>query len=200
MKKAILILAGTLLCYAAQAQWGVQAGLTFNNLKRGDVSTADDMFHKSTGFLAGVTYDLNLIMGLGINTGLLYVQRNVKEENQMVGTDTDNPPANDRFSNLELPLNLKYTFNIIPIVKPFATAGVYVDCGIGGKVLGKSIDYGETYNRWSSGLLLGLGVDVIKHIRVMYQYDMGLSDMTPSAWDQTKVTSRTHRLSLGFIF
>ncbi len=201
MKKFIIAFAATFISLGASAQLGIQAGLNFTDLKLSDVTMSKDMFSSSTGWTAGLTYDVGLPLGLGINTGLLFIQRNVGEQDATVGTDDPNErTALHRYSSLEIPLNLKYTFGLLPIVKPFVMAGPYMDCGIWNSQDGVKWDYGDRLNRITWGFTLGAGVDVVKHLRVMYQYDWGLTSLTTDEWSKATRKSRTNRISLGILF
>ncbi len=197
MKKIIVTCITCLLVLSASAQGrlGIQAGATFTDLKLSDASMDKDMFDSKTGFLAGITYDLKLVGPLSLNTGLFYVQRSVKED----GSATGDPSSTDRFSSIELPANLKFTFPL-PVVNPFVIAGPYLDCGVSAKAGGKKLDYGDDLNRFNYGLAFGAGVDLFKRIRVMYQYDLGLSDMTTSVADAIKTKPRGSRISAAILF
>ncbi len=199
MKKWIVLGWMCLAALGARAQWGVQVGATFTNLKLSDVAMSKDFLSTRTGFSAGITYDFKVIWGLGVNTGLLFVQRNVKERAPEVGGEVEMDFVN-RYSSIEIPVNLKYTFRMLPVVKPFVMAGVYFDCGVGATERDQKVTYGETLNRLGSGLLLGAGADLLGHLRVMYQYDLGLSDLVPDSWSNIKTMNRGHRLSVGVFF
>ncbi len=191
MKKIIFAIAATLCTLGANAQFGIQAGANFTDLKLSDVSMSEDFISSATGYSVGVTYDFDLILGLGINTGLVFIQRNVK-------ADYDGNKSLDRFSSLELPLNAKYTFELFPLVKPFAIAGPYVDCGLWSN---NGASYGDELHRFTWGMTLGAGVDLLKHLRVMYQYDWGLSSLTAdNVANAVKSKARSNRITLGVLF
>lgn len=193
MKKYIIALAATIMTLGASAQWGIQAGANFTDIKVSDVELSKDFFKSSTGYTAGLTFDYGLPLGLGINTGLLFIQRNIKMDD---GTNT----ALDRFSSLELPLNLKYTLHT-PLVAPFAIAGPYMDCGLWAQSDGEKLKYGDDLDRITWGLTIGAGVDIVSHLRVMYQYDWGLSNLSAKdVSDAVKTKARTHRISVGLLF
>lgn len=194
MKKCIIVIAAVFCTLGAHAQWGLQGGATFSTFKLSDVSNMSDKLKTSTGYTAGLTYDIGLPLGLGINTGLLFIQRNVEQD----GTTGE---VLDRFSSLELPLNLKYKFPL-PAVTPFVVAGPYLDCGIWAKQGGKKVSYGEDLERFSWGFAMGAGVDLVKTVRVMYQYDWGLTNLNKETDAQAyfKAKNRSHRISLGILF
>ncbi len=201
MKKIILSAFACLLAFgvSAQGKWGIQAGANFTDLKLSEVSMSDDMFSRATGYSAGLTYDINLPLGLGINTGLLFIQRKVESEVAQLGGDGSKTFEN-RYSSLELPLNVKYRF-MLPVVTPFIIAGPYLDCGLWAKQDGRKMDYGDDLERFTWGMTVGAGVDVFRHIRVMYQYDWGLTDLSArEAMDNITTKPRSQRLTLGILF
>ena len=120
-------------------------------------------FSLTAGYSAGITSDVNFGLGLGINTGLLFIQRNIEHENGSL-------KVTDHCSSLELPLNLKYQIKL-PTISPFAIGGPYLDFGLGRKQWGHKTDYEKWSHRMSGGFTLGVGADIFKSVRVMYQYD-----------------------------
>ncbi len=190
MKKLIVttLACACVLAAGAQSRWGFQAGATFDKLKASDIDK--HLLKSNTGFLLGLTFDYDLIGPLGLNTGLFYVQRS-----------TETADVTTRFSSLELPLNAKVTIPLIPMLKPFVTAGAYLDCGVGAKAGGHKLDYGDDLNRFNYGFIFGVGVDVMRHFRVMYQYDLGMSDMTTSASEALRDAKvRGNRISAALLF
>ncbi len=196
MKKLILIAATLLLTLAgaAQGKWGIQGGATFSTLKFDKGSSVADKLETKSGFTLGLTYDFDLLGSLGINTGLHYVGRNVEHG----GPDHT---AMFKYASLELPLNVKLTLPL-PVVHPFLMAGPYLDMGLSAKSGDEKIKFGDELKRFNYGIALGAGVDVLRTIRVIYQYDLGLSSMNTSAQSalKTDVKSRSHRVSVGIMF
>ena len=153
----------------AQAKWGFQAGANFTTHKslKSLNEIGPNVFHTATGYSAGFIYDLNLGLGLGVNTGLMFIKRNIEHESS--GSKTL-----DRYSSIELPVNLKYQISL-PIVSPFIIGGPYFDYGLRKKQWGYKIDYGNWRDKMSGGFTLGVGVDLVKTIRAIYQCDWGVN-------------------------
>ncbi|MDR2885824.1 MAG: PorT family protein [Rikenellaceae bacterium] len=121
------------------------AGANFTDLKLSDVEFSDEFVKSATGYSFGLTYDIDLALGLGVNTGLVFIQHNVK-------FDDDS-------------------------------------------------SYGDGLNRFSWGLAIGAGVDIVKVVRVMYQYDWGLSSLTADNVERAvNSKARSNRITVGILF
>ncbi len=196
MKKLILILLAGSLALSAAAQekfgrWGFQAGATFSTLEFDKGSTLGQKLETKSGLAFGITYDFDLIGSVGINTGLHYVQRNVGQQS-VAGNSTF------KSASLELPVNLKVTLPLL-IVNPYLLAGPYLDCCVDTKDKARQLDF----RRFNYGIALGAGIDLLNTLRVVYQYDLGLSSLATSANDalfNTDVKNRSHRISIGILF
>ncbi len=199
MKKLVIAIAACVCALSASAQWGIQAGANFSTLDNASISGA--FLKTATGYSAGLTYDAKLFLGLGLNTGLHFIQRNVEEREVPTGGTGGDLDFLNRFSSLELPLNLKYQLHS-PLISPFVIGGPYIDCGLWAQSNGEKLSYGDELNRFNFGVTLGLGVDIVKHLRVMYQYDWGLTDIAADKdWaGYFDGNNRSHRVSVGILF
>jgi hypothetical protein len=194
MKKLIFTFAAAcLFALGARAQWVMVAGADFSDFKLSDAAHLGAKLESSTGYTFGVTRDFNFPMGLGIHTGLQFVQRNARLD--------DGVNENlDRYSSLEVPLNLKYRFNLL-VAEPFLVGGPYVDYGLWAKQGGEKIKYGDDVKRVSWGMTLGAGVDVFKRLRIMYQYDWGLTEVKLGDMvDAATSKARGNRVTVGILF
>lgn len=197
MKKLILILLAGSLALSAAAQekfgrWGFQAGATFSTLEFDKGSTLGQKLETKSGLAFGITYDFDLIGSVGINTGLHYVHRNIGQKNAEGNSTTF------KSASIELPVNLKVTLPLL-IVNPYLLAGPYLDCYVDAKDPQRQLDF----HRFNYGIALGAGIDLLNTLRVVYQYDLGLSSLTTSANDalfNSDVKNRSHRISVGILF
>lgn len=187
---ALLVLAGT--CASAQGRWGLQGGLTFSTIKFEKNSSVEEKYNTRTGWLMGLTYDADLLSSVGIQTGLTFVQRNVEHNAQAQSTTF-------KTASLELPLNVKVTLPV-PVVNPYLLAGPYLDFSLDPR---KRFDDQVKFNRFNYGIALGAGVNILGTLRVIYQYDLGLSKLGTSTSDaifNSDAKNRSHRLSVGVMF
>jgi hypothetical protein len=204
MKKTIFaVLAVCLFAAQAQAQWGIQAGVNVTTHQKFNNDDGPDTFQANAGYFVGATCDLKLFSDdhVGLNTGLLFVQRNVGQEKKGV-------KSTDRYSSLELPVNLKVQIPL-PVVSPFVMGGIYFDYGLQKKQWGYTVDYDLWGGRLSGGFTLGAGVDISKTFRLTYQYDWGVNSFMHSDVDRNGPSSqpdpytaknRGHRMAFGILF
>ena len=155
MKKLRIVLVLTAFCAAAaglSAKGGIEAG--YMNLgytvSGGGISDSQPSLN---GFYVGVSEDMNLLAGLGIRIGLNYsyaVDRSAESLIQGVGMKG----ASEKDHYINVPLRLRYNFNLIPkVLKIQAFAGPVFSVGlshthkfdfsmeIGGNTVGGSVNY-----------------------------------------------------------
>lgn len=201
MKKIIFVMiVACLSAFSVQAKWGVQAGATFTTQNLLDYD-GPNVFHTATGRLAGITYDVNFGLGLGMNTGLLFIKRNIEQE-------SSSSKALYRYSSIEFPINLKYQIPF-PVIFPFVMGGPYIDYGRRQKQWGHKVSYDTWRDRMGGGFTFGAGVDIFKTIRVMYQCDWGVNSFIQPGTDGSgsplrtglyRAETRGSRVSIGILF
>lgn len=152
----------------AQLRFGVKGGVNISSVKfNKDIIDSDNM----TGFHIGPTIELGGMAGLGLDAAVLYSQKGFKYKGDSYKNDY-----------LEIPINLKYKFGMLPLVKPFAAVGPYFGFRVAGD---KLWDVGATYNgvidqiktkSFSSGLNLGIGAEVLNMVQIGLTYSWGFTD------------------------
>lgn len=145
----------------AQAKLGLTAGIRFDRLERtnynGTSVWGDD--HNITGYYFGVKTDLNTPGGFGLDIGLNFCNRNIN---------------NDSKWGMELPINLKFNINAVPMFRPYLLAGVsaytnFEDIHFHEDLWGDSESWTE---RVEYALNLGVGVTLAGHLQVGLTYQI----------------------------
>lgn len=174
MKKAkYLILVALMAIFvsvpaSAEFRFGVKAGLNINKLHLsnfGDNVSSDNR----CGFTAGVMTEFTVpIIGIGADLSLMYTHMN-----ERINDDGDKGSINKNF--LEIPLNLKYKFNI-PVVASIIKPMVYTGPTLALKLDKSAIDDLKTKTaQW--GWNLGIGVELIKHLQISGGYTFGINNI-----------------------
>lgn len=174
MKKAkYLILVALLAIFvsvpaSAEFRFGVKAGLNINKLHLsnfGDNVSSDNR----CGFTAGVMTEFTVpIIGIGADLSLMYTHMN-----ERINDAGDKGSINKNF--LEIPLNLKYKFNI-PVVASIIKPMVYTGPTLALKLDKSAIDDLKTKTaQW--GWNLGIGVELIKHLQISGGYTFGINNI-----------------------
>lgn len=121
----MIMVMATALPASAQFAWGLKGGLNLANNKAGDLYTQGFSntvsVENMTGFFIGPTMEVIApVLGLGIDASLFYSQTGTKYRLGLL--NDDKTTVTDKLHYLEIPVNLKYKFNL-PIV------GIYVGAG-----------------------------------------------------------------------
>ena len=208
MKKNILSLAVIVaaLTFAlpsqAQIKFGVKAGLNLNSVDLKDpvnnVSSKD-----KTGFFAGVTADVTIpLAGLGADIALLY-------DNKVVGVAAaDGTESNKTLHNIAVPINLKYTLGFSSLVSVYAATGPQFSWNVGDRSWKPAtIDEDWELKKSEFSWNVGAGVTALKHIRVGYNYNIGIGKTAETTVLSTagkavkgKLKNNTHQISLTYFF
>lgn len=150
MKKSLLFMALMLAFSAsglnANAQIGIDFGYmgsSYRSVNKGtdNVTTSDPL----NGFYLGVTDDIRLVAGLSIQPGLSYSFLTSSEKQEVAGFKLS---GSTNEHNLNIPVHIKYTFDILPVL------GIYV---FGGPSFNIGLASNECFN--ISGSLLGTEID-----------------------------------------
>lgn len=160
---AILVLMALVVLPAeAQLRFGVKGGVNISSVHfNSDLLDADNV----TGFQIGPMIETSiLLVGVGVDAAILYSQKGMGIGSEEIKTDY-----------IDVPVNLKWKFGL-PIVKAYLAAGPYVGFRVGGdkvwKVIGEQIEA----KSFSAGLNFGLGVELLSHLQVGFNYGLGLTD------------------------
>lgn len=180
----LVITAMLLVALPSQAQfkWGLKAGLNVSDISTDLKETIDSY----TGFQVGPITEFTIpIIGLGFDAALLYSQRGFKAEDK-----------SNRLSYLEVPVNLKYKIQLIPmLVGAYATAGPYLSYKLSGS------NRAEDWKDYQTGLNFGFGVDIVKKMQIGANYQLGLSKDKFKFNDQEySAKNATWTISVAYFF
>lgn len=188
MKHLLSICAGALALLLAtpanaDCQFGIKTGLNITSMKIKDVkfntgagAVADKIADQLAGniqdpdnrcgFFIGPTVDFSLpIVGLGMETSLLYNQKVVEMEETKVKQNL-----------LSWPINVKASVGLGDVIGIYGAIGPQFDFNIGDKNW-KDLDMDEMkWKKTTVSLNLGFGVKAMKHIQAGLTYNIGLGN------------------------
>lgn len=216
MKKNILTLLAVVAAFAfavpsqAQVKFGVKAGLNLSSINVKDMQANLDG-ESRTGFFAGVTADVTIpLAGLGADVSLLY-------DNRLVGIsgteDGETTEANKTLHYIALPINLKYTIGFSSLASVYFATGPQFAWNVGDRNWRTEGTDGFTLKSSTFSWNVGLGVTALSHVRVGYNYNIGLGNT--AEWSQSatsaatstatsavkgKLKNNTHQISLTYFF
>ncbi len=152
----------------AEFRFGIKAGLNVNKLHLSDYKENFNSDNQC-GFTAGVMTEFTVpIVGIGFDLSLMYTHmKNEINEGENEGTVGKN--------FLEIPLNLKYKFNI-PVINSIIRPMVYTGPTMALK-LDKSTFEGISTKTVQMGWNLGLGLELFKHLQVSGGYTFGINNV-----------------------
>lgn len=155
----ILLLISTVAA-SAQLSFGVKGGLNISKVHFSeDIINSDNL----TGFQIGPMVEFTVpILGIGMDAAILYSQKGLEFESKSHKTDY-----------LDIPVNLKWKFGL-PVLKGYLTAGPYASFRIGGDKLWTVMEEQIEAKSFGTGLNLGAGVEIVRHLQVGVNYDLGL--------------------------
>ena len=165
---AAMLVAGLITAGTASARgFGVTGGINFNS-----VTVKDLQMDTKAGFNLGVTYLLDLPLGLSVQTSLLYTQ------NSLDYSTLESLEAMQKVGSVKLPVSVQWGPDLI-IARPFIDVTPYVGYTLSNKLEGglKGVVSGETSleNTFEYGVGLGAGVNIWKlQAIVRYNWNFGL--------------------------
>ncbi len=213
MKKNIVTLAVLVAAFIvalpsqAQVKFGVKAGLNVNSVSlKGDLKnnlSADNR----TGFFAGLTADVTIpLAGLGADISLLY-------DNKVVGlsdkaTDGELLESNKTLHYVDLPINVKYTIGFSSLASVYLATGPQFSWNVGDRKWKLStLDDGWELKKSEFSWNVGAGATVLKHVRVGYNYNIGIGNTAETnvmnvanKAFKNKLKNNTHQISLTYLF
>ncbi len=198
MKKILLICLSLVLVTAvnAQTRWGVKAGANMSKLT-GDIEGEK----LGWGFHGGLMLEHAFgTSGFAIQPELLYMQANSSTEVTSL-EDIRTADASITFNQLQLPINLKYSFGLEHL-KLFALAGPYLSYALSGDIEGVDLfdkigDEDAAMKRFDLGVGIGIGVEISRFsLTISDQFGM----LNTSNYDDTNIKSNNVMFSLGFFF
>jgi len=211
MKKNILgvitLVAAFVVAMPSQAQikLGIKGGLNVNKVdteaKFFGIS-ASPKDKNTTGFFVGATADVTIpLAGLGADISLLYDQKKMKYEYEGI-------EDSKTLQYISVPINAKYTVGFSSVASVYFATGPQFSWNVGGKKWG---DYGDgAYWKLKSSELswnVGAGATVLSHVRVGYNYNIGLGNTGEAKVlgigtkaVTGKLKNNTHQVSLTYLF
>lgn len=175
----------------AQLRFGVKGGLNITSVHfDSDLLKSDNV----TGFHIGPMIEATMpLLGFGFDAALLYSQKGMESSSSGVKTTM-------KTSYIDVPVNLKWKFGL-PIVKAYLAAGPYASFRVGGdKIWNVLSDQLETKS-FGAGLNFGAGVEVLNHLQVGFNYELGLTDnFSAEKLDLSSNKNRGWTISAAILF
>ncbi|MCC8185930.1 MAG: porin family protein [Bacteroides sp.] len=197
MKKIIGILfvvtCLTATVQAQRVQWGAKAGWNLSNPSFSDDDAQAYKTGKKVGYYIGPTVDISLPLGgLGVDASVLFSQRNVR------GGEWSTKIKTLKQTGIEIPINLKYNFDVNEYVDIFVFSGpnLYLDFASDNK----KKTYMHVFEKKSPqlGLNIGAGVKVIDH--VLFSFNSVLPFSKTAEYSNYSYKTRTWQVGLGYLF
>lgn len=170
MKKTLFVLVFACVCVLSahsQLRFGIRGGLNVTEVS-GDW---DEFIDKDvTGFHIGPTIEWLIGGTFGIEGSVLYSEKGIKIRNR----------KKDTFGYIDVPVSLKYRFQISNIINPFIDAGPYVSFRVSGED-----SFNESWetigDQWKAktfgaGLNFGAGIELLRHLQIKGNYGLSLTD------------------------
>jgi opacity protein-like surface antigen len=166
MRLFFLLFAFTAGAFCQPFSFGVKAGVPLTDFLSAAESQNVSYFTSTNRYIGGVTAELHLPLGLGVEVDALYRHLNYHESSGTVPI-----AASTTASDFEFPLLGKYRFPMIKVVHPFVDAGVAFDSLAGVKQEIASVVNGtasasstsnpsELHNSTTRGFVIGGGIDI----------------------------------------
>ena len=179
MKRIILGIAAMVCLIGqtdAQLRFGIKAGLDVDKFKNVAGEHKDHL-----GWQVGPMAQLMVpIIGIGVQPEALITKKKV---------DIAHRPHD--MWDLQVPINLRYEFSLVPVLRPYVVAGPYF-----GWAIDRSGPEQKKFERTDWGLGIGGGVDFWK-IHTGIRYSWGMKKPESGHID---VSPRTFTVSVGYLF
>ncbi len=153
---------------SAQGRFGVKGGVNISKVHFNKSIVNSDNF---TGFNIGPMVEFTVpLLGVGMDAAILYSRKGVDFKSEgNIGSKSY------KADYLDIPLNLKWKFGL-PILKAYLTAGPYASFRVGGDKIWNVVHDQVKAKSFGAGLNFGAGVEVIRHLQVGFNYELGLSN------------------------
>lgn len=177
----------------SQIRLGAKAGVNLSGVTNHSSFKDDNV----TGFHIGPSAEWLINGTFGVEGALLYSQKGLKFEN-------GHQVSTNKIGYLEIPLSLKYRINAFNTVRPFLTAGPYINFKIDGDDnlgdINNSVSDQWKAKSFGGGLTFGAGVELLKFLQVGARYDLGLTDNYKQSDGDYSVQDRTWSVVVGVYF
>ncbi len=126
--KTIAVIAAGILCTTAlPAKNGIEVGYLNSTWRLKPTEGSVEKSQPMSGFYVGLIKDMRLFAGLSIQPGLSYYYLNSRESREEVGF---NIAGTSTEHMLNIPVHIKYTFDIIPALSLYIFAGPTMSVGL----------------------------------------------------------------------
>ncbi len=169
---ALMVLVLTAGAASAQVRFGIKAGANFNKINVKEKTIVDPK--GSCGFNAGVMAEFTVpIVGLNFDAALMYSRMNNAISNSYDdGSILKSEGDMDWGKNfLEIPINIKYKFQI-PMISSIFAPYIFTGPTFAFK-LDKSIMDRTFQSTWN----IGIGVELIHHLQISGSYGFGMNNV-----------------------
>ena len=187
MKKWITLFTVT-VCLAmpakAQIKFGVKGGLNLASASLSDAWDAKGNADNYTGFFIGPMVDITIpIIGLGVDGALMYSQKGAK-----ISFDDDLGSTTFKQQGIEIPVNLKYSIGLGSSASIYFAAGpsFYFNMKSDDDLTFDTMKGSLDYDKSEVSLNLGAGVNLLNHLQLGVNYNMGLTDSAKAKIDSSK--------------
>ncbi len=182
---------------AGEMYYGLRIGPSFSKVNSDDADLDGGNWQTGLNIAALMGIPLTNEMPLFIETGLAYTEKGGKKK--VTSFNGERKKMTYDLNYLEVPIVLKYIFNIDDHFSIHPYFGGYLACGVGGKVKNYeerkafSSFSDEAFQRFDGGLRFGCGAGYdIFYLELAF--DLGLSNICHDMFD----TSRNRSLTLNF--
>ncbi len=178
---------------AQRVQWGAKAGWNLSNPSFSDDDAQPYKTGKKVGYYIGPTVDISLPLGgLGVDASVLFSQRNVR------GGEYSTKIKTLKQTGIEIPINLKYNFDVNDYVDLFLFSGPNLYFDFAGDSKKKTYMHVFKKNSPQLGLNIGAGVKVIDHVVFSFNYVLPFSKT--AEYNHYSYKTRTWQVGLGYLF
>ena len=169
MKKIFMACAAVLMLFSVQAsaigRWGVTGGMNFNSATIKDVK-----MEAQAGWNLGLTYNLDLPLGLSLQPSLVYSQKGA-----LIGSEQVN--ITQTVGSVNLPVSVQWGPDLL-IARPFIDVTPYVGYSLVNKADANILTLKEELtgkNAFEYGLGVGAGLDIWKFQAIVrYNWNFGV--------------------------
>ncbi|MDR0750866.1 MAG: PorT family protein [Tannerellaceae bacterium] len=157
----------------AQVSFGVKGGLNISSVHfNNEIVSSENI----TGFNIGPMLEIMVpYVGVGVDAAILYSQKGMANAKMK---DASKIGADQGTDYIDIPVNFKWKFGL-PVVKGYLAAGPYASFKVAGEKVWKipgMIDSEFETKSFAAGLNFGLGAEVLRHIQVGFNYELGLTN------------------------
>lgn len=197
----ILLLSAALLCGSiafAQQSWNAGVGYTTTTFRGEDCSNFL-IDHHLRGFYAGISHEFffSALAGLTFEPGLRFVYQSGRN-------DADAKPKYIKMHYLNMPLDVKYTFNITEGATASVFTGPEFNVGIIGNLYQDDVfstnkdltDFRHRLTRVNLQWGFGAAVTIAEAVQIRVSYALGMSRLIP----EQEVHTNTFSIGAGLLF